>query len=215
MSGLSSNRKFLIAAIIGIIIGAISLLIWPFDQTISLVLLVIAIGIPSLVYAMLEGDIDLEDLLDEEKAPEKHVEKYVPQVEEPAVATSDLPIETIEGIGEKYGKLLRSAGIETVADLSSSNATKVAEVCDVNTEQAEKWIAMAHFAWMDEISEEDAEAIVFATGIKTLKDLAKADAEDILEKIEKGVRIGKVRVPEGYKFTLEMVKSWIKAAGKV
>lgn len=212
MSGLSSNRKFLIAVIIGVIIGAISLLMWVVDQTISLILLAVAIGIPAIVYAILEDEIDLEDLLDEEKAPEKHVEEYVPEVKEPAVATSDLSIETIEGIGTKYGKLLRDAGIKTVADLSSADATKVADVCDVNTEQAEGWIAMSHFAWLDEISEEDAEAIVFATGITTLKDLATADATEVLEKIQKGVRIGKVRVPEGYEFTLDMVKRWIEAA---
>ncbi|MHA2423264.1 MAG: DUF4332 domain-containing protein [Candidatus Thorarchaeota archaeon] len=214
MSGLSSNRKFLIAVIIGAIIGAVSLLMWTTDQTISLGLLAVAIGIPVVVYLMLEDEIDLEDLLDEEKAPEKHVEEYVPEVVEPTVAISELPIETIEGIGEIYGKLLRDAGIDTVADLSSANATRVAEVCDVGEEQAERWIAMSHFAWLNEISEEDAEAIVFATGITTLKDLAKADASDVLGKVEKGIKIGKVRVPEGYEVNLEKVKSWIKAAGK-
>ena len=214
MSGLSSNRKFLVAAIIGAIIGVISLLMWRVDQTISLGLLAAAVGIPIVVYVMLEDEIDLEDLLDEEKAPEKHVEEYVPEVEEPTVAISDLPIETIEGIGEIYGKLLRDAGIITVADLNSANATKVAEICDVNTEQAERWIAMSHFAWLDEISEEDAEAIVFATGMTTLKELSGADASDVLAKIEKSVKIGKVRVPEGYEFTLEKVKAWISAAKK-
>ena len=214
MSGLSSNRKFLIALIIGIIFGAASLLIWTMDQTISLALLAVAVAIPTIVYLMLEDDIDLEDLLDEEKAPEKHVEEHVPEVEEPAAPISDLPIETIEGIGKTYGDLLRDAGIKTVADLSSAKAAKVAEICDVGEEQAEKWIAMSHFAWLDEISEEDAEAIVFATGITTLKGLAKAEAKDVLEKVEKGIRIGKVRVPEGYEVNLERVKSWIKAAGK-
>ncbi|MCK5150817.1 MAG: DUF4332 domain-containing protein [Candidatus Thorarchaeota archaeon] len=214
MSGLSSNRKFLIAVIIGAIIGVISLLMWRVDQTISLGLLAVAVGIPIVVYVMLEDEIDLEDLLDEEKAPEKHVEEYVPEVEEPTVAISDLPIETIEGIGEIYGKLLRDAGIITVADLNSANATKVAEICDVNTEQAERWIAMSHFAWLNEISEEDAEAIVFATGMTTLKELSGADASDVLSTIEKSVKIGKVRVPEGYEFTLEKVKAWISAAKK-
>jgi hypothetical protein len=38
---------------------------------------------------------------------------------------------------------------------------------------------MSRFAWLDEVSEEDAEAIVFATGITDLKTLGKASAEDI------------------------------------
>ena len=152
----------------------------------------------------------------EVKAPTKpsdeHAEVYVPEVVKPTVEPSKLPIETIEGIGPVYGKLLRDAGYPTVADMVAVDAETIAEICDVNVEQAERWIAMSRFAWLDEISEEDAEAIVFATGIKDLEALAGASAEDIHQKIKVALESGEVRVPAGYTFTIEKIRRWIAAA---
>jgi hypothetical protein len=68
---------------------------------------------------------------------------------------------------------------------------------------------MGRFAWIEGISEEDAEAIVFATGITTLEELANADPDEILSKIEIGLKDGTVRVPAGYKFTIKKVRRWI------
>ncbi len=209
-SGLSANRKFLIAVVIGIVLGAISLLFWRIDQTISLGLLVVAMGIPIGVYLMYEDFIDIEDLLDEQV--ETHEEEHIPEVVIPEAPLSDLPIETIEGIGPSYGKMLRSAGIDTVADMMKASPEKVKEVCGVTTRQAERWIAMSQFAWLDSVSEEDAEAIVFATGMRDLKKLATANPEELLAEIKKGVEKGTVEVPTGYKFTLERVKAWIAEA---
>ena len=128
------------------------------------------------------------------------------------VSLSDLPIETIEGIGTKYGKLLRSKGIDSVADLINADPVRIAEITDVGYSVAKRWIAMSRFAWLDGISEEDAEAIVFGTGIKTVKALAKADPADLLQKIKAAVDSGDVRVPAGYEFTLEMAEQWVKSA---
>ncbi|MFX1606454.1 MAG: DUF4332 domain-containing protein, partial [Promethearchaeota archaeon] len=146
---------------------------------------------------------------------EEHAEEYVPEVEVPATQLTRLPIETIEGIGEVYGKELKAAGIATVADLMVADADKVAEVTDVNKEQAERWIAMSRFAWLDEVSEEDAEAIVFATGITDLKSLAAASAEDLFNKIKVALDEGGVRVPAGYKFSIDQIQTWIDAAKKL
>jgi hypothetical protein len=136
-------------------------------------------------------------------------------VEEAKAPLTDLPIETIEGIGKVFGAQLRGAGIKTVADLVSSTPSKITQVCDVNMEQAEKWIAMGRFAWLDDISEEDAEAIVFATGITDLKGLARASPDDILSKIQAALKAGDVRVPAGYTISLSKVTSWINTAKKV
>jgi len=96
-----------------------------------------------------------------------------------------------------------------------ADADKVVEVTDVNKEQAERWIAMSRFAWLDEVSEEDAEAIVFATGIKDLKTLANATAEDIYNKIMAALDEGDVRVPAGYKFSIAQIQTWIDAAKRL
>lgn len=209
-SGLTANRKFLIAIIIGVIIGAVSLLFWRIDQNISLGLLVIAMGIPIGVYLRYEDFIDLEDLLDEQE--ETHEEEYVPDAVVPEAPLSNLPIETIEGIGPKYGAMLKKIGIGTVAELMKASPEQVKDACGVTTRQAERWIAMSQFAWLDSVSEEDAEAIVFATGMRKLKDLANSNPDELLEAILKGVMEGTVEVPEGYVFNIEKVRDWINEA---
>ncbi|MHA1956354.1 MAG: helix-hairpin-helix domain-containing protein [Candidatus Thorarchaeota archaeon] len=59
------------------------------------------------------------------------VETYVPAVEEPRAELKELPIETVEGIGTKYGEMLRNAGIDTVSKLLTSKADEVAKICGV------------------------------------------------------------------------------------
>ncbi len=139
-------------------------------------------------------------------------EVYVPEVEEPRAELKDLPIETIEGIGEKYGSLLREEGIETVAELLITPPERIAEICDVGEAHAQRWVAMSRFCWLDSISEEDAEAIVYGGGILDLSELSEANAEALLEEINSAVSLGHVRVPEGYEFTLDMIKRWIDEA---
>ncbi|MFW9911084.1 MAG: DUF4332 domain-containing protein [Candidatus Thorarchaeota archaeon] len=146
------------------------------------------------------------------KPDQKHAERHTPEVVEPKVSLNELPIETIEGIGEKYGKLLRGKGIDSVDDLINADPIRVAEVTDVSVSVARRWIAMSRFAWLEGISEEDAEAIVFATGIKTVKALSRANPADLLEKIKKGLTEGDVRVPAGYEFTIEMAERWVESA---
>ncbi|MFW9964159.1 MAG: helix-hairpin-helix domain-containing protein, partial [Candidatus Sifarchaeia archaeon] len=176
--GILSDKRAVAAIIIGVILAVIAyVFVRPIDRTISYV--VYGIALILLVYACV---MDISDEFEPETKPtpiqkpkpivkdvpepdDEHMEEYVPAVEAPAAKLSKLPIETIEGIGEVYGKELRSVGISTVADLMVADAKKVAGACDVKIEQAERWIAMSRFAWLDEVSEEDAEAIVFATGI--------------------------------------------------
>jgi len=222
--GILSDKRAVVAIIIGVILAAIAyVFIRPIDRTISYV--VYGVALILLVYACIM-DISDEPGFGGEPKPkpeikavpepeEEHAEVYVPAVEAPAAKLSKLPIETIEGIGEVYGKELKAAGIATVADLMVADADKVAEVTDVNKEQAERWIAMSRFAWLDEVSEEDAEAIVFATGIKDLKTLSKASAEDIYNKIQVALDEGDVRVPAGYKFSTEKIQTWIDAAKRL
>ena len=144
--------------------------------------------------------------------PEEHAEMHVPAVEQPAAPLTDLPIESIEGIGPVYGGKLRDAGIPTVQELLAADPDQVASVCDVGVEEAERWIAMGRFSWLDTVSEEDAEAIVFATGMEDLKSLAEANAENLYKKIEAALAAGDVRVPAGYTFSVDQIQKWIDEA---
>ncbi len=142
-------------------------------------------------------------------------EVYTPEVEEPRAFLSELPIETIEGIGEVYGKKLSAEGITTVQDLLENEPERIAEICGVRVDKVEVWVAMARFTWLEGVTEEDAEAIVLGANISEIIDLANADANELLEQVRNAVERGDVRVPAGYEFTLERVKMWIEAARRV
>jgi predicted flap endonuclease-1-like 5' DNA nuclease len=145
-------------------------------------------------------------------AKDEEIEEYTPEVEEPRAIISELPVETIEGIGSTYGEKLRAVGIVTVQDLLGSTPEVLVNACGVSTEEARRWIAMSRFCWIEGISEEDAEAIVVATGIETLDALAAADPDDLLARINDAVSRGNVKVPEGYTFTIQMARRWIAVA---
>ena len=234
--GFLSDKRAVVAIIIAIPLAIVAIVfVRPIDFNLSMV--VFGASLVLFLFACLLDTADefqdtsaIADITIVEKKPEvkektrakpaakpadEHAEAYVPEVVKPTVEPSRLPIETIEGIGPVYGKLLRDAGFPTVADMVAVDAEKIAEICDVNVEQAERWIAMSRFAWLDEISEEDAEAIVFATGITELEGLAGANADDVFAKVKRALADGDVRVPAGYVITLEKVKTWIDAAKRL
>ncbi|MHA1929981.1 MAG: DUF4332 domain-containing protein [Candidatus Thorarchaeota archaeon] len=201
-----------------VVLVILALILWQDFFMYSIILLVVSI-ILILVFCCMKGRSSTPKATPPTKSepvPDEPIdaqaEEYVPGVEKASTDLSELPIETIEGIGKVYGAELRKAGIDSVEDLLGSDPQNVADICDVNLEQAERWIAMSGFAWHDDISEEDAEAIVYATGITTLESLAKADSNDMLQKIQDAVAAGTVRIPADYVFTLEKVQKWLDAA---
>jgi predicted flap endonuclease-1-like 5' DNA nuclease len=223
--GFLSDRRAVIAIIIGAILAIVAyFVVRPIDTTISYV--VFGVAALLFVYACV---MDIADEFEPAEKPkpkpkavpepepepepeEEHAELHVPAVEEPAAPLTDLPIESIEGIGPVYGGKLRDAGFPTVLEMVAADPEKIATICDVSTGEAERWIAMCRFSWLDTVSEEDAEAIVFATGMEDLKSLAKADAGDLYKKIEVALAEGDVRVPAGYKFSVEQIQKWIDEA---
>ncbi len=142
-------------------------------------------------------------------------EVHVPEVIEPDVILQNLPIETIEGIGNVYGSKLKKEGIHTVQDLVKSNPGRISEICDVEENRASLWISMGRFAGLESISEEDAEAIVVATTIDSLSKLSRADPEEVLRVINNAVKDGHVEIPKDYEFTLDKVQRWIDEADEL
>ena len=222
--GIFSDKRAVVAFIIAIPLAIIAyVFVKPIDYNLSLIVFGVALVL-FLFGCLLDTAEEFEKPVKpmtrpkEEKTPkpvepkDEHAELHVPAVEKPAAPLSDLPIETIEGIGSVYGKELRDAGIPTVAEMIVADAEEVAKICDVNVEQAERWIAMSRFSWLDTVSEEDAEAIVFATGMDDLKSLSEASAEGLYQKITDALAEGDVRVPAGYKFSVEQIQKWIDEA---
>ncbi len=222
--GIFSDKRAVVAFIIAIPLAIIAyVFVKPIDYNLSLIVFGAALVL-FLFGCLLDTADEFEKPVKpktrpkEEKKPkpaepeDEHAELHVPAVEKPAAPLSDLPIESIEGIGAVYGKELRAAGIPTVAEMIVADAEEVAKICDVNVEQAERWIAMSRFSWLDTVSEEDAEAIVFATGMEDLKSLSEASAETLYQKITDALAEGDVRVPAGYKFSVEQIQKWIDEA---
>lgn len=222
--GIFSDKRAVVAFIIAIPLAIIAFVfVKPIDYNLSLIVFGVA-----LVLFLFGCLLDTADEFEtpekpktrpkEEKKPkpaepeEEHAELHVPAVEKPAAPLSDLPIESIEGIGAVYGKELRAAGIPTVAEMIVADAEEVAKICDVNVGQAERWIAMSRFSWLDTVSEEDAEAIVFATGMEDLKSLSETSADALYQKITDALAEGDVRVPAGYTFSVEQIQKWIDEA---
>ncbi|MFW9845366.1 MAG: DUF4332 domain-containing protein [Candidatus Thorarchaeota archaeon] len=239
MSKFLEDRRFYGLVALSIILVVIAIVVRFYDQTLSMYVLGGSVVIIAFMGYLLYGppatapgsrkprkkkvDKELKAIPEtKEKAKpkpkpkpkdaQKHAEVHTPEVVEPVVSLKELPIETIEGIGEKYGKLLRSKGIDSVDDLINADPVRIAEITDVGFSVAKRWIAMSRFAWLDGVSEEDAEAIVFGTGIKTVKALSRADPADLLKKIKAAVDSGDVRIPAGYKFTIEMAEKWVESA---
>lgn len=216
------DKNFLAILVICIILLVLAVLQWPVDYMLSIYFLV-AIVILILIYCcIMKRDSEaspkptprpepVADVPAEDEPEDDSSEMYIPEVEVPEADLSDLPIETIEGIGRVYGTELRNAGINTVLDLLSADPQEVANVCHVPLEQAKRWKTMSRFAWLDVISEEDAEALVIV-GFTSLKELANADPHDLLKKVEAGVADGRIRIPDDYEFTLYMVTAWIDSA---
>jgi hypothetical protein len=210
-SGIMSDKRIYAVIVIAILLPIV-FVFWPgtdFERYIlSAVIVVVLFALLLLVYR------------DSSKQPkvvtkEDLVETYVPGVEETDALLMELPVETIEGIGETYGTKLRAVGIENVQDLLESDAETIAKACDVSTSEAGQWIAMGRFAWLDGISEEDAEAIVLGTGITEVLDLSDEDPKDLYQRVMAAVEKGDVRIPAGYEFTIEKVRTWIEAAKSV
>jgi len=199
------DRLRVIAAVALVVICLIVSPTSPFAGALAL--------IPAIGVVCSKGGEAREVVSSERAATEKPlVEEWTPEVVQPRAELTELPVETIEGIGTVYGERLRKAGVKTVQDLLGSTAEDIAKICDVSEDEAQRWIAMSRFCWLETISEEDAEAIVYAAGIGSLKELAEADPEELLNEILEAVKLGHVQVPKGYEFTLENVKKWIEEA---
>jgi len=224
--GILSDMRAVVAFIIAIPLAIIAyVFVRPIDYNLSLIVFGAALVL-FLFGCLLDtaDEFDKPTKLEEKAIPKEvtaptpakpddaHTEMHVPAVEKPAAPLVDLPIESIEGIGPVYGKALRDAGIPTVDEMLAADPEHVANVCDVSIEQAERWIAMSRFSWLDTVSEEDAEAIVFATGMEHLKELSEANAEDLYQKITNALVEGDVRVPAGYMFSVEQIQKWIDEA---
>lgn len=125
-------------------------------------------------------------------------------------------IESIEGIGPKFGEALRSAGVRTVDDLLEAGATKkargtLAQRTGISEVRVLKCVNMADLFRINGVASQYAELLENA-GVDTVKELKHRNAINLANKMtevneEKNLvrRTPSVKVIEG----------WISQAGKL
>jgi len=125
-------------------------------------------------------------------------------------------IESIEGIGPKFGEALRSAGIKTVDDLLDAAASKsargaLAEKTGISEVRVLKCVNMADLFRINGVASQYAELLECA-GVDTVKELKNRNAINLAAKMSE-VNEGKNlvrRTPSA-----KVVQDWISQAAKL
>ncbi|MEM2143358.1 MAG: DUF4332 domain-containing protein [Candidatus Thorarchaeota archaeon] len=194
---------------VGLGAGVLLMLVLSTRQTDALaasVLLVPVVGV------VCKSAADRRQVAETAKAVTAEGEAYVPEAVKKAAELTEIPIETLETLTRDNIEALRSNGILTMQDILETPADRLAQICGVSDDTAQRWVAAARFAWMESVSQEDSEAIVYGGGIMDLEELASADPAQLLERINTAVKLGQVKMPRGYKITLKDVEAWIREA---
>ncbi|MBD3229046.1 MAG: DUF4332 domain-containing protein [Candidatus Lokiarchaeota archaeon] len=124
-------------------------------------------------------------------------------------------IREIEGIGKKYGRKLRYAGIETTEDLRLNALVEIVENTNLSPKLLYKWQCMADLFRLKRVAEEYSDLLFYA-GVETVGEVAKQDAGDLQNRVERTAKerkrkrgwSGDVKKIPGEK----EVKKWIDSA---
>ncbi len=131
------------------------------------------------------------------------------------VDLGNTPVKEIESIGDKLEKALAKIGITTIGELSLANASDISRAIRISESRAQGMIEMAALMSQLVISgfkEQVVELLVKGSGIVSIKQLSAAIPEELFSKCQNAVKSGKVKVPRGFKFTLDDVKAWVSHA---
>jgi len=122
-------------------------------------------------------------------------------------------IETIEGIGTKYGERMRAAGIRSTGELLKAGANPkgraaLVEKTGFSNHQILEWTNRADLMRVRGVGEEYSD-LLEAAGVDTVKELRNRNPENLLAKMEEVNAAKKLvrRTP-----ALSMVKRWIAHA---
>jgi hypothetical protein len=147
----------------------------------------------------------LEEIVTMEEEEEEKDTSYAIPVDDVESESSglvhDIPVEVIDGIGKTYGLKLQNIGIRNLEDLSLMSHDRVADACNVDSNEAAGWIA-------------DAIGICLGAGMTSVLELALSDAEEILDRIELALEDELISVPKNHEFTIWKARNWITAANE-
>ena len=128
----------------------------------------------------------------------------------------DKDIETIEGIGPKYGSRLRVIGVNVVGDLLRVGSTwkgrrDLADKVGVAPKLILKWVNQADFFRIRGIGKQYAE-LLDAAGVNTVMDLSERKPKNLYEKLRETNRERNLvrRIPP-----YRMIEGWIQSAKRL
>ena len=127
-----------------------------------------------------------------------------------------MKIEAIEGIGPKFGEMLREQGVSSPAKLLAQGATRkgresLAAKCGIDGGRILKWVNLCDLCRISGISTQYSE-LLEAAGVDTVKELRNRNAENLAEKMQEVNSAKKlVRQAPG----LKSVQSWVDQAKKL
>ncbi len=131
------------------------------------------------------------------------------------VNLGSIPVKEIDGIGPKFGDSLSRIGIDTVGELSLAKVGEVASALHISEARAQGLMDMANLmsrltvlGFKDEV----VELLVNGASTRSVEQLADADPAELYRVCQEAVASGKVKVPRGFSFTANDVKSWVKTA---
>lgn len=131
------------------------------------------------------------------------------------VDLGSMPVQEIDGIGDKIGENLRKVGIRSVGDLSLADVTEIAALLRVSESRARNFVDMAGMMsrlTVLGLSDEVVEILVKGAGIRSSEQLANAEAADLYRVCRDAVTTGKVKVPRDFSLTPDDVADWIRAS---
>lgn len=128
--------------------------------------------------------------------------------------TPFLGVEEIQGIGENYRKLLNKHQIFTVGDLLTAgsrvrSSVELASMLKVDRERLGHWLSHAQLLTVRDVDGRTAE-VLFASGIKGLKDLAELTPEELVKTFNE--RVTKLGHKNLKHITPAQAETWIKTA---
>jgi hypothetical protein len=131
------------------------------------------------------------------------------------VDLGNTPVREIESIGDKLENALAKINITTIGELSLAKAPVIASAIRISESRAQGIIDMAALMSQLVISgfkEQVVELLVEGSKITSVKQLSNAIPEELYNACQNAVKSGKVKVPRGFKFTMDDVKAWINHA---
>jgi predicted flap endonuclease-1-like 5' DNA nuclease len=124
-----------------------------------------------------------------------------------------MKIETIEGIGPKFGKTLRKHGVRSTGELLKKGASKkgrtaLAEATGITDTLILEWVNLADLMRVKGIGEEYSDLLEEA-GVDTIKELRRRSPANLHKKmLEVNIEKKLVRRPPA----LSMVEGWVAQA---